>query len=1607
MAINFPNSPSVNDTFTSGGTTFTWNGSSWVSAISTNIVDDTTPQLGGDLDGTTKNINNVGVITAGIVTATSFYGDGTNLTGIDASSITSGGAVKVQAVSTGATVTGNLDVSGDLNVTGVSTFQSNVNLGDNDRLRIGDDGDLQLWTDQYGKSHILSDSAGHDFKIDAKGGLDVRTGALSQNAILATNNTVQLYYDNSKKFETTSTGISVTGDGVFSGNVSIAGTLTYEDVTNIDSIGLVTARSGVRVTGGGLDVVGVSTFNGRVVGAGVSNVIPFLYANLSDLPSATTYHGAFAHVHATGKAYYAHAGAWVELVSNNVETSGNVLVGSGITMYAATGIVSATAFYGDGTNLTGIDASALTSGGTVKVQAVSTGATVTGNLDVSGVIRQELHTPGMPMGLNDDIGEHWYATHPNIGQEILDKINDLVYCGDGIVLAAAGGYYGDVFRSTDYGKTWTNAEIGLGDTEANVQALSYCGNGIVLAGHKYSNAGSGDIYRSTDFGLTWTKIEMGSTLEGILSFAYCGNGIVLAGSGNNSDDGDVYRSTDYGQTWTKVEMGSTLARIDALCYIGNGIALAGSGGNPGDADVYRSTDFGQTWTKIEMGGTLETIGAFAYCGNGIVLAGSGSSTGDGDVYRSTDFGENWTQIEMGSSFEEVLSLAYCDNGIVLAGTGTGTGDAFVYKSIDYGQTWTQVVVDQYGSSQTIESLCYLGNGTVLAGGGNTMLRGDVWRSDVGFSQGSTAQSIHHQNVSGNIGIGSIEPAVKLDVEGFIKQELHTPGMLVGLNDDIGKVWNKVEIGAGIEKIHALVYCGKGIVLAGSGTGGNDGDIYRSTDFGRTFTQIEMGPGNDQIHSFAYCGNGIVLAGGGNSTQYGDVYRSTDDGQTWTKVEMGADLESILSLVYCGDGIALAGSGSSTGDGDIYRSTDYGQTWTKTFDSTDLETIYSLCYLGNGIVLAGSGSGTNDGDVYRSTDFGQNWTKIEMGLSNQLEAIHTIVYCGSGVVLAGAGFDTDGIRGNGVVFRSKNYGKTWVREIPRVDGSSQTDLESIHSLVYCDNGIVLAGTGSDTGDGDILKSTDLGVNWTKIEMGSDLESILSLVYCGDGLVLAGGGSSTGDGDVYRSDVGFSQPFLSLSSAPKIIAFDPAGLSTGVAVDSNITITFDQNIQFGGTGTIELRSTTTSGTVIESFAITSGSPASGLSISGTQLIINPTSNLSADTVVYVILPSEGIQAASGGLYYEGSNNYNFRTVLEAFTAQGGDYVFNVYDTNSPTNYYKFHIFTNPGIATFTSPISEAADFQFLAVGGGGGGGGASGPQRTAGGGGGAGGVITGNQSNLGFTSGTYTVTIGAGGQSGQSEPTPDVNIAQPGGATTFSGPLSLTAFGGGAGGQLHSTSDPHSIGNPGGSGGGGGGGQVDAQTFVPGGTAQDPAQGNAGGRSKSHAYFQSPSPTPYNVGVAGGGGGAGGAGGDAQSFPSSPPTGAFAGGNGGTGRAVPAFASSYLAANVPVIPNSSLTAIGPTGLYGGGGGGGFYPGPGWGQSGLPGPGGGGGGYPHNNGLGNPVYSLYPPSFRNGAAWRYEGADYTGGGAGGGAINSPSPSTYTGGKGVLMIRYETPAP
>ena len=55
---------------------------------------------------------------------------------------------------------------------------------------------------------------------------------------------------------------SILKDPLNLGEVSIGGTLTYQDVTNVDAIGIVTARSGIKVLGGGINVVGIATADG-------------------------------------------------------------------------------------------------------------------------------------------------------------------------------------------------------------------------------------------------------------------------------------------------------------------------------------------------------------------------------------------------------------------------------------------------------------------------------------------------------------------------------------------------------------------------------------------------------------------------------------------------------------------------------------------------------------------------------------------------------------------------------------------------------------------------------------------------------------------------------------------------------------------------------------------------------------------------------------------------------------------------------------------------------------------------------------------------------------------------------------------------------------------------------------------------------------------------------------------------------------------------------------------------------------------------------------------------------------------------------------------------
>ena len=112
------------------------------------------------------------------------------------------------------------------------------------------------------------------------------------------------------------------------------------------------------------------------------------YAQLNDLPNAAIYHGMFAHVHATGKGYFSHAGNWLPLVnedtSGNVSLGGNLTVTGNFTVNGTTTTINSTTLDVDDLNITvasgAVDANAANGAG-ITVDGASASLTYTATTD--------------------------------------------------------------------------------------------------------------------------------------------------------------------------------------------------------------------------------------------------------------------------------------------------------------------------------------------------------------------------------------------------------------------------------------------------------------------------------------------------------------------------------------------------------------------------------------------------------------------------------------------------------------------------------------------------------------------------------------------------------------------------------------------------------------------------------------------------------------------------------------------------------------------------------------------------------------------------------------------------------------------------------------------------------------------------------------------------------------------------------------------------------------------------------------------------------------------------------------------------------------------------
>ena len=295
--------------------------------------------------------------------------------------------------------------------------------------------------------------------------------------------------------------------GTFTGNVTIGGTLTYEDVTNVDALGIVTARAGVNVSGGQLLVgsgvtignAGVATFSGT----SDVHLLDSVKLNLGDGSDLSIYHNGsngYSYIEDTGSGRLVVKTSYFEIDNE----AGNEAILEGI----ADGAVKA--YYN----------------GSLKLETTSGGIQVTGNDGVTIVGAQD-NSADLFFNADggDDNDDKWYL----------------------------GAYAGGPFKLLNYASgSWeTNIEAnGNGNVELyfnNSKKFETNNDGTVTTG---VSTATGGLRINADGSASASHLALGASLDDLVMWHQNGNSYLVNNDGNLTlrSDGHVYIQDTSGNT---------------------------------------------------------------------------------------------------------------------------------------------------------------------------------------------------------------------------------------------------------------------------------------------------------------------------------------------------------------------------------------------------------------------------------------------------------------------------------------------------------------------------------------------------------------------------------------------------------------------------------------------------------------------------------------------------------------------------------------------------------------------------------------------------------------------------------------------------------------------------------------------------------------------------------------------------------------------------------------------------------------------------------------------------------------------------------------------------
>ena len=381
-----------------------------------------------------------------------------------------------------------------------------------------------------------------------------------------------------------------------------------------------------------------------------------------------------------------------------------------------------------------------------------------------------------------DGGTSWSAKIDNsdpLAIGCMVNTGDTVYAGTGEGWFNYDAVYGGgIYKSTDFGETWTLLSSTVGASIwnfRNVLQMAIGPTGDVFAvtkaynykhgvGDYYTNGG---LYRSTNGGTSWTKLST----TGVTNYYY-GTDVVPITSSIilfSTYEGGIYRTTNGGSSWTKIVSSlpaSGFQRIamarDPATSSPNTIVYAvfqstdnTTGGDAGLKGIYKSTDDGVTWSALTKPPNLVSTGNMSYLRNqgwydNVIAVDPFNSSniyvGGVDMMKSTNGGSSWSQLTYWHTYYGTPYVHADHHAIVFDPNSSGAvysgNDGGIYKTTNGGTSWVDLnngleITQYYGGAVSNTGATYYGgtqdNGHLSYDGSLT-----DWSEEVGGDGGYAA-----------------------------------------------------------------------------------------------------------------------------------------------------------------------------------------------------------------------------------------------------------------------------------------------------------------------------------------------------------------------------------------------------------------------------------------------------------------------------------------------------------------------------------------------------------------------------------------------------------------------------------------------------------------------------------------------------------------------------------------------------------------------------------------------------------------------------------------------------------------------------------------------------